>query len=224
MSGGAGGAAPRLSPATRAEWRAWLAANHDDSTGVLLVVQKKRSALPGVGYDEAVEEALCFGWIDSRVRRLDEDRFEQWYCPRRRGSIWSQSNKERVERLKRAGLMARAGLARVETAMGDGSWGLLDEIEAMVVPADPGGGSGGGRQRGRFRGTPRIHTQAGALLGFDGPPPSDEGPADHGRGGGRRAGANPPGAAVASLALRIRGVVHLPVVEAAQEPQVREAG
>ena len=136
MNGGAGGAAPRLSPASRAEWRAWLAANHDDSTGVWLEVQKKRSALPGVGYDEAVEEALCFGWIDSRVRRLDEDRFEQWYCPRRRGSIWSQPNKERVERLKRAGLMARAGLARVEAAMGDGSWGLLDEIEALVVPAD----------------------------------------------------------------------------------------
>ena len=136
MSGGAGGAAPRLSPASRAEWRAWLAANHDGSTGVWLVVRKKGSALPGVGYDEAVEEALCFGWIDSRVRRLDEDRFEQWYCPRRRGSIWSQPNKERVERLRQAGLMAPPGLARVETAKGDGSWELLDEIEALVMPAD----------------------------------------------------------------------------------------
>jgi len=154
VNGGAGGAAPRLSPASRAEWRAWLAANHGDSTGVWLVVQKRRSTLPGVGYDEAVEEALCFGWIDSRVRRLDEDRFEQWYCPRRRGSIWSQPNKERVERLKRAGLMAPAGLARVETAMGDGSWGLLDEIEALVVPADLAAALEAAGSAGGFEGLP----------------------------------------------------------------------
>lgn len=136
MSGDKGDAALRLSPASRAEWRAWLAAHQDDPTGIWLIVQKKGSALAGVKYDEAVEEALCFGWIDSRVRRLDEDRFEQWFSPRRPGGIWSQSNKERVERLQQAGLMAPAGLARVRAAVADGSWGLLDDIEALAVPGD----------------------------------------------------------------------------------------
>jgi uncharacterized protein YdeI (YjbR/CyaY-like superfamily) len=83
-----------------------------------------------------VDEALCFGWIDSRVRRLDEGRFQQWYCPRRAGSIWSALNKARVERLREAGLLAPAGLARIEAAMADGSWEILDRVDALEMPAD----------------------------------------------------------------------------------------
>lgn len=135
MSAGPGGAS-RLAPATRAEWRRWLQRHHADSDGVWLVIAKKGSGAPGAGYEEAVEEALCFGWIDSRVRPLDERRYEQWYCPRRPGSIWSRLNKERVERLRRAGLMAPAGLAKVEAAMADGSWELLDVVEALAMPED----------------------------------------------------------------------------------------
>jgi len=131
-----GAQAPRLAPASRAEWRSWLAAHHGDSDGAWVVVAKKHPGAPGPTYEEAVEEALCFGWIDSRMHRLDDRRYEQWFSPRRPGSIWSQSNKARVGRLQRAGLMAPAGLAKVEAAMGDGSWELLDRVEALAMPGD----------------------------------------------------------------------------------------
>ena len=135
---GAGQSVLKLEPRSRAEWRTWLGQHHGDSNGVWVVLAKKGAGVPGPSYEEAVEEALCFGWIDSRMHRLDERRFEQWFSPRRAGSIWSQSNKARVERLKQRGLMDPAGLARVETAMNDGSWELLDQIEALVVPTDLG--------------------------------------------------------------------------------------
>jgi uncharacterized protein YdeI (YjbR/CyaY-like superfamily) len=128
--------APWLAPRSRAEWRRWLEENHASSTGVWLLIAKKSAGTQGVSYDDAVEEALCFGWIDSRVRGLDELRFRQWYCPRRQGSIWSQPNKERVRRLLETGLMAPPGLARVETAQADGSWEMLDRVEALEIPAD----------------------------------------------------------------------------------------
>jgi uncharacterized protein YdeI (YjbR/CyaY-like superfamily) len=133
---GAGQSTLKLEPRSRAEWRTWLAEHHGDSNGVWVVLAKKGAGVPGPSYEEAVEEALCFGWIDSRMHRLDERRFEQWFSPRRAGSIWSQSNKARVDRLRRAGLMEPPGLARVEAAVADGSWGLLDEVEALVVPPD----------------------------------------------------------------------------------------
>lgn len=124
----------RLTPASRAEWRAWLESNHGSCTGVLLVTLKKNGEGPGVRYEEAVEEALAFGWIDSRVNALDERSFCQLYTPRRQGSIWSKSNKERVARLTAEGKMAPAGLAAVEAAKRDGSWETLDRVEAMVLP------------------------------------------------------------------------------------------
>jgi len=127
---------PRLTPASREEWRAWLAAHHQDSKGARVVVAKKRSGVAGPTYEEAVEEALCFGWIDSRMHPLDGDRFEQRFSPRRAGSIWSRSNKERVERLVEAGLMTPAGLAKIDAAQADGSWELLDRVEALEVPED----------------------------------------------------------------------------------------
>jgi uncharacterized protein YdeI (YjbR/CyaY-like superfamily) len=126
--------APRLEPRTRAAWRRWLAAHHGESSGIWLVLAKKGAG--GLSYDDAVEEALCFGWIDSRVRRLDDTRFQQWYCPRRPGSIWSLPNKARVARLREAGLLAPAGLARIEAAVADGSWGILDQVEALAIPED----------------------------------------------------------------------------------------
>jgi len=136
VSGSAFENAPRLAPRSRAEWRRWLARHHAESSGVWLVLPKKASGLPGPTYDESVEEALCFGWIDSRTRPLDEQRRLQWYCPRRPGSIWSALNKARVERLLQAGLMAPAGLARVDAAKADGSWELLDRVEALEMPED----------------------------------------------------------------------------------------
>ena len=128
--------AARVEPASRAEWRAWLAENHAASTGVWLVYPKKASGLPGPSYEEAVEEALCFGWIDSRVRPLDGRRRLQWVSPRRPGSIWSAPNKARVARLLAAGRMAPAGLAKVEAAKADGSWEILDKVDSLEIPED----------------------------------------------------------------------------------------
>lgn len=128
--------AERVEPSSREEWRRWLAENHAASTGIWLVYPKKASGLPGPSYEEAVEEALCFGWIDSRVRPLDERRRLQWFSPRRPGSIWSALNKARVARLLAAGQMAPSGVAKVEAAKADGSWEILDKVEALDMPQD----------------------------------------------------------------------------------------
>jgi len=127
---------PLVAPASRREWRAWLEAHHADSPGVWLAVGKKGNTVTGLSYDEAVEEALCFGWIDSLAKRIDDDRYKQLMTPRKRGSAWAASNKERVARLAAQGLLAPAGQAAVEEAQVDGSWALLDEVEALIVPAD----------------------------------------------------------------------------------------
>lgn len=125
-----------LEPKSRAEWRAWLSANHGSSSGVWLAVGKKGARVTSLTYEDAVLEALCFGWIDSTVNRLDDQRFKQLFTPRRPGSQWSPSNKARVERLTAEGLMTPAGLAAVEAAKANGSWTLLDDVEALVVPGD----------------------------------------------------------------------------------------
>jgi uncharacterized protein YdeI (YjbR/CyaY-like superfamily) len=93
----------------RADWRAWLERNHARATGVWLVTWKKTAGRPRVDYDAAVEEALCFGWVDSRSRSVDEDRTSLYFTPRRPKSSWSESNLARVERLEASGLMTDAG-------------------------------------------------------------------------------------------------------------------
>jgi len=120
----------------RNEWRRWLEANHDRPVGVWLVRWKKNSGHPVLGYDDAVEEALCFGWVDSLPRKLDDDRTMLWFAPRKRGSAWSRPNKERVARLDAEGLLTPAGRRAVDTARADGSWSLLDDVEDLVVPSD----------------------------------------------------------------------------------------
>ncbi|MEX2439567.1 MAG: YdeI/OmpD-associated family protein [Actinomycetota bacterium] len=120
----------------RASWRRWLRENHRRETSVWLVLHKKASPAPTVGYEEAVEEALCYGWIDSRVEKLDELRRKQLFTPRRPGSGWSKSNKDRVARLIASKRMTKAGLALIEAAKADGSWTALDAVEALEVPDD----------------------------------------------------------------------------------------
>jgi uncharacterized protein YdeI (YjbR/CyaY-like superfamily) len=127
---------PRLYLETRAEWRAWLAENHRQPTGAWLVSWKRATGKPFVPYEEAVEEALCFGWIDGVFNRIDGERTAQWFAPRRRGSTWASSNKKRVERLIAAGLMTGAGLAAIERAKADGSWTALDAAESLELPDD----------------------------------------------------------------------------------------
>lgn len=128
--------AARVEPASRAEWRAWLAEYHAASTGVWLVYPKKSSGLPGPFYEDAVEEALCFGWIDSRPGKLDDERTMLRFTPRKRGSVWARSNKVRVERLVADGRMTAAGLRAIEAAKADGSWNALDDVDELRMPDD----------------------------------------------------------------------------------------
>ena len=127
---------PQVHPETRAEWRAWLAEHAGTSRGVWLVSWRTGTGRPAVPYVDLVEEALCVGWVDSTARRLDDERTAQRFAPRKPGSGWARTNKERVARRKAAGLMTDAGRRVVEAARADGSWSLLDDVEALVVPAD----------------------------------------------------------------------------------------
>jgi GrpB-like predicted nucleotidyltransferase (UPF0157 family)/uncharacterized protein YdeI (YjbR/CyaY-like superfamily) len=127
---------PSVHPLGDAAWREWLEANHGRMTGVWLVSYKKATGKPRVDYDAAVAIALCFGWIDSKPNKLDDERTMLWFAPRQRGSGWSRPNKIRVERMMQAGSMAESGLRKIEEAKRDGSWFRLDAIEDRVVPDD----------------------------------------------------------------------------------------
>ena len=128
--------APLVQCETRAEWRAWLEANHATATSAWLVTWRTGSGRPVLGYEAGVEEALCFGWVDSRPGNVDEHRSKLYYAPRKRRSGWARTNKARVERLIAAGLMAPAGLVAIERAKANGGWEMLDEVEDLVVPLD----------------------------------------------------------------------------------------
>lgn len=127
---------PMAGPFDRAGWREWLIANQAESKGVYLVSWRRGSGRTSVSYEEAVEEALCVGWIDATGRTLDAERSIQWFAPRRSRSGWARSNKERIARLTAAGLMLPAGLAVVEEAKRNGTWTMLDDVEKLVVPDD----------------------------------------------------------------------------------------
>jgi uncharacterized protein YdeI (YjbR/CyaY-like superfamily) len=120
----------------RLEWHQWLSENHENSPGIWLIYHKKNSSNSSVFYDDAVEEALSFGWIDSKVNALDDERYMQVFTPRKPGSTWSKINKERVRKLEKTGQMQPAGLRKVETAKKDGSWNFLDDIEDLIIPED----------------------------------------------------------------------------------------
>jgi uncharacterized protein YdeI (YjbR/CyaY-like superfamily) len=125
-----------VQPPDRAAWRAWLADNHARVAGVWLITYKKAAGKPRIEYEEAVEEALCFGWVDSKPGKLDDERTMLYFAPRKPGSGWARPNKERVERLLAAGLIEPAGMAKIEAAKQDGSWEMLDAVEALEVPED----------------------------------------------------------------------------------------
>jgi uncharacterized protein YdeI (YjbR/CyaY-like superfamily) len=120
----------------RAAWRRWLADRHEQREAIWLVFHKKTSDGTGPSYEEAVEEALCFGWIDSTANKLDEHRNLQLFAPRKPRSTWARSNKERVARLERGGLLAPAGIAAIEVAKANGSWTALDAIERLEEPPE----------------------------------------------------------------------------------------
>jgi len=127
---------PLIHPKTIDEWRRWLTRHHHDTNGVWLARWKKASGKIPLDYAQIVEEALCFGWIDGVTNTLDDGRQAQLLTPRRRGSGWSPSNKERVERLVADGRMTDAGMRVIEAARADGSWSMQDAAEALIEPPE----------------------------------------------------------------------------------------
>jgi uncharacterized protein YdeI (YjbR/CyaY-like superfamily) len=121
---------------TRDKWRRWLEFNHDKSQGIWLVYYKKNTKIPSVAYAEAVEEALCFGWIDSKVQTIDKLTYRQIFTPRNPKSVWSETNKKRVEMMIGAGQMTRAGLEKIEAAKKNGQWENAYGKRDSVVMAD----------------------------------------------------------------------------------------
>jgi uncharacterized protein YdeI (YjbR/CyaY-like superfamily) len=132
----AGDLDPQFHAGTRAEWRAWLAEHHADTSRVWVVTWKRATGRPAPTYEELVLEALCYGWVDSTAGTVDDERSKLRFTPRKPGSGWARTNKARVEELTAAGLMAEAGLEAVRRAREDGSWSLLDDVEALIVPPD----------------------------------------------------------------------------------------
>ncbi|ETZ21128.1 YdeI family protein [Pedobacter sp. V48] len=123
-------------PASRAEWRQWLKENHSSSHSVWLIQYKQKSTKPSIPWSDSVDEALCFGWIDSTRKTIDEESFIQFFTKRKPNSNWSKINKAKVERLIAEGLMAEAGLKCIEVAKKNGSWSILDAVEELIVPED----------------------------------------------------------------------------------------
>jgi uncharacterized protein YdeI (YjbR/CyaY-like superfamily) len=127
---------PLVHPESREAWRAWLAKYHASVDGVWLARWTKASGRASVSYEAIVEEALCFGWIDGLAHTLGEGRQAQLLTPRRPGSGWARSNKDRVERLIAEGRMTEAGMAVIRSARADGSWSMQDAAEALIEPVE----------------------------------------------------------------------------------------
>ena len=121
---------------TRKEWRAWLKKNHQSEKSVWLIIYHKQNKTPSVYYEEAVEEALCFGWIDSKGNKRDSGSFYLYFAQRKPKSNWSKPNKERVERMIEAGLMTETGQQMIDLAKKTGTWSALDDVQNAVIPAD----------------------------------------------------------------------------------------
>jgi len=126
----------RTTVTSRQEWRAWLKANHRRDESIWLVTFKKVCGDRHVPYAECVEEALCFGWIDSRPAKLDDERSMLLLSPRKRGSPWSKLNKHRVARLIESGHMTPHGLAKISVAQAHGSWDVYNDAEDLAMPID----------------------------------------------------------------------------------------
>jgi uncharacterized protein YdeI (YjbR/CyaY-like superfamily) len=121
----------------REEWRDWLNQHHDKSDGIWLVFYKKHTGKSTLEYDEMVEEALCFGWIDSIIKRIDDEKYVRKLTPRKADSRWSELNKKRVKKLKKQGLMTEAGIGKVKEAKASGLWDKADRSQmALDIPQE----------------------------------------------------------------------------------------
>lgn len=123
-------------PINQSDWREWLEEHHSNKDSVWVIFYKKKSPSYNMSWSESVDQALCFGWIDSTKRSLDEERFKQYFSKRKPKSNWSKVNKDKVATLMAKGLMKEAGYKSIEVAKENGSWTFLDAIEALEVPED----------------------------------------------------------------------------------------
>ncbi|WP_343633863.1 YdeI/OmpD-associated family protein [Fluviicola sp.] len=123
-------------PENRTQWRQWLEKNHVKEQAVWVVFYKKSSGKPTLTWSEAVDEALCFGWIDSKKVAVDSEKAHQFFSKRKAKSTWSKINKDKIERLIENGQMTPAGYESIERAKENGSWTILDEVEALTLPED----------------------------------------------------------------------------------------
>jgi uncharacterized protein YdeI (YjbR/CyaY-like superfamily) len=121
---------------TKTEWRQWLEHHHQTEQSVWLVCNTKKSNLPTVHWSELVDEALCFGWIDSTRKTVDECSFKQLFSKRKPNSTWSKINKEKVQKLIENNLMTSAGYKTITIAQQNGSWSVLDSVEELIIPED----------------------------------------------------------------------------------------
>ena len=127
---------PTFIPTSVSSWRDWLQENHESENSVWVVYYKKDTGVPSLSWEEAVEEALCFGWIDSRRQPIDSEKFRQYFCKRKPNGNWSKINKEKVELLIQQGRMSPAGMQSIEVSKQNGSWTYLDDVENLTVPED----------------------------------------------------------------------------------------
>jgi uncharacterized protein YdeI (YjbR/CyaY-like superfamily) len=125
-----------IHPKTRVGWRSWLKKNHARCDGVWLIYYRTSTGKRRLSWEAAVREALCFGWIDSKVKPIDDERYKQIFTPRKPRSVWSKVNKEHIAELIEADLMTDAGLRAVDIAKKNGAWSLLEPVDALIVPAD----------------------------------------------------------------------------------------
>ncbi len=123
-------------PENKKDWRNWLELNHNKKEAVWLIFYKKKSPNHNLSWSESVDEALCFGWIDSTKKTIDSEKFKQYFSKRKAKSNWSKINKDKVKTLIDQGLMQEEGYKSIEIAKENGSWTILDEVEALIVPED----------------------------------------------------------------------------------------
>lgn len=123
-------------PKNQSEWRKWLTKNHRSKKSVWLMYFRVSSQVPSVSWSEAVDEALCFGWIDSTKKSIDEERYIQYFSKRKPTSTWSKINKEKVSQLIQQGRMTDAGYETIRTAKQNGTWSIMDDIENLIIPKE----------------------------------------------------------------------------------------
>jgi uncharacterized protein YdeI (YjbR/CyaY-like superfamily) len=123
-------------PKSQREWRNWLEKNHQKEQSIWLVYFKASTKVASLSWSDAVDEALCFGWIDSTKKTIDQDSYMQYFSKRKPKSNWSKINKEKVEKLTQSNQMTQAGFDSITIAKQNGSWSSLDEVEALIMPDD----------------------------------------------------------------------------------------